>query len=169
MKKKVYLFDTDIASAFFDVRSGSHQKALAFVQSASARGERIFISCIALSEIRYGLALYQTLDKSRTSEVEKSLRAFRGIRDIEKGTSAHYAGIRAGLMRKYCPTDVKGLYKTVRPESLIDKTTSEKLGIQENDLWLASIAVQHRMTLVSQDKMNRIKDVCPSLKWVTWK
>lgn len=169
MKMNIYLLDTDIASAFFDKGDENHKKAYTFVENAAKSGDHIYVPCIAIAEIRYGLALYANLDKVRSKEVDKSLKAYTQITDIGKATAPHYANIRAELMKMFAKTKTNGLIKKVRPETLIDKTTSLHLGIQENDLWLASIAVQYKMILVSEDKMTHIKKAYPSLLWVKWK
>ncbi len=56
-----------------------------------------------------------------------------------------------------------------RPERLIDKTSGATLGIQENDLWIAAIAVEYNMRLVSDDKMKHIQEAWPTLKVIPWK
>jgi predicted nucleic acid-binding protein len=166
---KIYLLDTEFASAFFDKGDKDHQKAFSFVQNAAERGDHIYLSCISHGEIRYGLALYPNLDQSRSAEVEKSLKAFSTVKYVQTATSPHYASIRTALMHRFCPRNNRGKYKKKRPETLVDPTTAQTLGIQENDLWIASIAEEHQMELVSSDKMNCIKQVWPSLKLVKWK
>jgi len=46
--------------------------------------------------------------------------------------------------------------KEKRPEDLLDRTTSRELGIQENDLWIVSVAVQYNLRFITGDKMDRI-------------
>src|ERR1041384_5906196 len=136
----VYLLDSCIASAYFDKRDKDHQKAATFVNNAVRAKDYIYISCIAVAEIRYGLALYPNLVERHIKEVEQSLAAYKKRKDMNHDTAPYYASIRSDLMKKYCKKRADGMFKRTRPESLIDKTTSQILGIQENDLWLASVA-----------------------------
>ena len=40
-------------------------------------------------------------------------------------------------------------------EDIIDRTTGKELGIQENDLWILSVAVQYNLVFVTNDRMIR--------------
>jgi tRNA(fMet)-specific endonuclease VapC len=99
------------------------------------------------------------------------MQAYRSIREIKKPTTDPYASIRAALFKKYAPTDSKNRVRSVRPEQLVDRTTALSLGIQENDLWIAAIAIEYHMILVTEDKMARIQEVAPPplLTVVKWK
>lgn len=97
------------------------------------------------------------------------MRVYKNIRDIDKDTTEHYASIRAELFRRYAPRNAKNRAKQVRPERLMDKTTGQFLGIQENDLWIAAIAAEYKMVLVTDDRMARIQEVAPNLSIVPWK
>ena len=166
---EVYLFDTNIASALFDKRNAEHSKALAFVQKAANAGDVVYISRIVEAEIEYGLALHTNLDTSRCQATRNAIKAFTMVKDIGKESVPHYATIRASLFRTFASQDAKGKIKKSNPEALVDKTTARELGIQENDLWMVAIAVEYNMTLVSEDKMRRLKQVYPALKFETWR
>ena len=74
--------------------------------------------------------------------------------------------IRAGVFEKYAP-NVKRR-RGLRPEQLIDPVTSQELGIQENDLWIAAQALEYNLVWVTNDKMERIRDVCEELQIENW-
>lgn len=166
---KVYLLDTNAASALWDVGDEHHNEALRFVQNAAAAGSFIFVSRVVIAEIEYGFKLYTKSDPTRRSQTDAAMRAFLNIREIGKGTTEHYSNIRTELFKRYAPRDSKNKVRNVRPERLVDKTTAVELGIQENDLWMAAIAVEYNMTFVSDDKMSHIKEVWPALDLVKWK
>ena len=166
---KVYLLDTNIASALWDEGDEHHDDALEFAQNAAASGDVIYVSRITIAEIEYGYELYTSKDPDRRRKAEANMRAFTLIKDIDKGTTEHYAKIRAELYRLKAPRKPSGQIKNVRPERLIDKTTGAELGIQENDLWIAAIAVEYNMLLVSDDRMRHIQEACPKLKIIKWK
>ena len=76
---------------------------------------------------------------------------------IDKHSANTYGELRARLFEKYAPNNKKR--KGLRPEQLIDPVTSLELGIQENDLWIAAQAISRNLTLVTNDAMNRIRDI----------
>jgi predicted nucleic acid-binding protein len=79
---------------------------------------------------------------------------------IDKWTSENYAQIRALLFDKYGTRTKRQTIRQKRPEALVDGTTSRELGIQENDLWIAAIAVRYNCFFVTTDvRMRRIMDI----------
>lgn len=97
------------------------------------------------------------------------MKAFTSVKEIGRDTTEPYSDIRAALFRTFAPRDAKDRIKNVRPETLVDKTTARLLGIQENDLWIAAIAVQYNLFLVSGDRMSRIPEVWSGLRLVRWR
>ncbi len=166
---KAYLLDTNIASALWDQGDKHHLDALKFVTDAAANGDLVYVSRVTIAEIEYGYKLHLSADPARRAKAEAAMRAYKAIREIDKGTTEHYANIRAELFRRFAPRDAKSRIRRVRPEQLVDKTTGLELGIQENDLWIAAIAVEYNMILVTDDRMARIQDVAPGLSVVKWK
>jgi tRNA(fMet)-specific endonuclease VapC len=166
---RVYLLDTNAASALWDVGDAHHADALRFVQNAASAGDVIYVSRIVIAEIEYGFKLYTSADPTRRSQADAAMRAFTSIREVRRGTTEHYSNIRAALFQTYAPRDSKNKVRNVRPEQLIDKTTALLLGIQESDLWMAAIAVEYNMIFVSDDKLTHIQAAWPSLKVVKWK
>jgi tRNA(fMet)-specific endonuclease VapC len=164
---KVYLLDTNFTSALWDGLNPHHETARTFL---SGLGDSIiYISRLVEAEILYGHKVHESSDPARRKQIEETMRAFPLVREIDQHTTNPYSDIRAALFKQFAPRDKKGKLKKLRPESLVDNTTSKELEIQENDLWMASIAVQHKMFLVTEDKMKRIKEVWPALELVTWK
>ncbi|MCH7920211.1 MAG: hypothetical protein IIC50_19795 [Planctomycetes bacterium] len=73
--------------------------------------------------------------------------------------------LRAALFDKYAP---KKNRKGLRPEQLIDPVTSKGLGVQENDIWIASQALEHNLVLVTNDQMNHLREVASDLRVENW-
>ena len=63
------------------------------------------------------------------------------ILPISRHTAEPYGQIRSALFAQYSPRDSRGRIQKKWPEDLVDLTTSKALGIQENDLWIVSVAV----------------------------
>ena len=124
------------------------------------------ISAIALGEIEFGLQVAQ----AETPDQEP-LRAFIHtnlpmVLNVTKSTRIYYGSLRAGVFEKHAPTVKRR--RGLRPEQLIDPVTSQELGIQENDLWIAAQALEYNLVLVTNDKMERIRDVCAELQIENW-
>ncbi len=72
------------------------------------------------------------------------------VYDVDSETSRIYAKLKAQIMNKFAPKDKNKRRKT--------KVTD--LGVGENDLWIASIAIQNNLTIVSADgDFKRIREV----------
>lgn len=164
-----YLSDSNFASALFVTKRTDHPKALAFAQKIRAVGGRIFISRVAIAEIQYGIAVNPTLDALVKKQMEVGIKAFQ-VKEIGEHTTPEYAQIRAELFIQKAPRHGSGkIRRGLRPESFTAlMPTALELGIQENDLWMAAMAVERKMKLISGDKMNQLKSVFPSLDLENW-
>ena len=98
----------------------------------------VFVSAIVLGELYYG-AYY-------SDRVSENLNRLRSLREdanlllVDDETATFYGAIKAQLRKKGKP-------------------------IPENDLWIAALAMQHDLTLVSRDQhFARIDE----LNWVQW-
>jgi len=92
------------------------------------------------------------------------------ILQIEKGDARfQYAKLRAKLFQLYAPRDAKGRAVTNYVSEWVDPTNDKKLGVQENDVWVAALALAHNLTLVTADKMDHIKAAAgPDLNHENW-
>jgi predicted nucleic acid-binding protein len=164
-----YLGDTNFASSLFVTSRKEHLKADAFLQKVKASKGRIFLSRIALAEVEFGFELNPNIPITVKQQMTVGISAYQ-ILDIGKHTVTPYAQIRAALFDQKCPKNKKNQIKTnLRPEFFTAVSpTAYELGIQENDLWMAAIAVERNMTLVTQDKMNQLKSVFPTLQLEDW-
>lgn len=156
-----YLLDTNIASWLLDAQHKRHSDVLNFVSNAGG-DSHIYISRITIAEIQYGYKIHSNVDLVRKQAIEQRLRLFQA-REIDRHTTEPYSDIRASLFQQCASKDKKGKVSGKRPEELVDRTTGKELGIQENDLWIAAIAVQYNLVLVTQDKMKNIRRVIQKL------
>lgn len=84
----------------------------------------IFVPVIAISELYYG-AQYSEKKQLNLSRIDEFANA-NVILECNQTTASLYGQIKAGLKRKGRP-------------------------IPENDLWIASLAIQHNLTLITRD------------------
>jgi tRNA(fMet)-specific endonuclease VapC len=88
------------------------------------------------------------------------------VLDVTKATRISYGALRASVFEKYAPNARRR--SGLRPEQLIDPATSQELGIQENDLWIAAQAMEYNLVFVTNDKMERIREVRADLQIENW-
>lgn len=147
-----YLLDTNAASALWNVRDENHHKIKGFIDGIG--NSLVFISVIAISEVEYGLKRQNTkISELTKAHIRDEMSKFPEVLSINKHTSDPYSDLRAKLFDKYSEKNRKW------PEDLIDRTTAKKLGVQENDIWLASQAIQYNLILISSDRMKRINEI----------
>lgn len=144
-----YLLDTNIIAYWFDAHCEQHSRVLAHVNALPAKSPLV-VSAITLGEIEYG---HRVESESTYTPVQVKFNDFVKkqcpmILDIRKSTTVDYGRLRALLFAQY------GRKKGGRrwPEQIIEPSTGLSLGIQENDLWIAAQAIEHRLVLVSADK-----------------
>lgn len=154
---EVYLLDTNIASAAWNVRHSAHTVVIDKLRQLGLA--RIFISCVTIAEIEFGLQVTPQIDADKQRIVRSNMDSYEPLR-IDKHTAKEYARIRASLFRQFWPKSRSLKFRYI--EDLVDEVTGKSLGIQENDLWIVSVAVQYNCILVTGDRasgMQRIVDV----------
>jgi tRNA(fMet)-specific endonuclease VapC len=146
---KGYLLDTNV---IFRWQSG-HATILTKIASLPVNAP-LRVSVITLGEIRFGYAKNPATDQNKRDEFERWLKeTFPNPLPLTQDTTQYYGDIRAQLFRQYPPCGRKENH----PEMCYDKITAKELAIDENDLWVASQALEHNLVLVSNDRMKRIR------------
>ena len=165
--KRGYLLDTNIIAYWFDADSVHHLPVVQHVNDLPADSP-LAVSSITLGEIEFG---HQAESEGNYTPVQAEFNDFVKkqcpmILDIRRPTVSDYGRLRARLLGKY------GGKKGRRCrwiEQMIEPATGLSLGIQENDLWIAAQAIEHRLVLVSADRhMNRIHEVANDLVFEDW-
>lgn len=118
----------------------------------------IFICPVTLAEIEYGLQTSPNIDNMRQQEVRSRMRQYP-VLPIDRHTVYEYARIRAALFRQFSPKDRRGRLEKKYVEDLKETTTGRELEIQENDLWIVSVAVQHDLLFITSDAASGMRRV----------
>ena len=143
-----YLLDTSVATIAWD---GLHKEHSQIRSRLAAFGDDpIYVCAISIGEKEYGLHVYLHIDAARSQAVRAAWRQYQ-ILSIDHHTAEVYGHLRGALFRLYATPTSRGRVKEKRPENLLDKTTGRELGIQENDLWIISVAVQYDLHLITRD------------------
>ena len=160
-----YLLDTNIVAYWFDERRSEHQRVVQHIQELPD-ATPLMISAITLGEVEYGLQVARS-DTLKQEAYRAFINTYLPMAlNITKATRIYYGSLRASIFEKYAPNERRR--RGLRPEQLIDPVTSRELGIQENDLWIAAQALEYNLVLVTNDKMDRIRDVCEDLQVENW-
>ncbi len=132
-----------------------------------ARRYKGFLCPINVGEVEYGLLVAPYEKPEEHKLAGDLLAAFDSsdlLLDIDTNLARdYYADLRARLFN-HCAPRIKRERKNYnkRVEEWKDPTTSRELKIQENDLWLAAVAMAHNLILVTRDNMDAIKKVAGS-------
>lgn len=143
-----YLLDTSVATIAWDGLHNEHSQIRG--RLAALGDDSIFVCAISIGEKEYGLRVYTHIDATRSRAVRDAWRQYQ-ILSIDHHTAEIYGQLRGTLFRLYATKKSRDRIKEKRPEDLLDKTSGRELGIQENDLWIVSVAVQYDLRLITRD------------------
>jgi tRNA(fMet)-specific endonuclease VapC len=153
---RTFLLDTCIWSYWFDVKKEQHAKVRTHLHKLPFHSI-LGISIITWGEIAYG----HKVESPKETPIQAQYLQFvlsKGPKTFfvdDTHTARMYGDLRA-LLFKYIPKKKRA---GLRPEQVVDPVTSLELGIQENDLWIAAQAMVRNLTLVTNEKLYRIREV----------
>ncbi|MFC1972125.1 type II toxin-antitoxin system VapC family toxin [Chloroflexota bacterium] len=154
--KEGYLLDTNIASLAFDAGRNRHTEIR---ERLGKLGEAaIFICPVSVGEVEYGLKVAYPGDKTRQEAVREALGHYETLL-MDRHTAESYSTIRAELFNKYGVKRASGKFKTKFVEELVDPTNGREMGIQENDLWITSVALQYNLVFITNDHAEGMKRI----------
>ena len=160
-----YLLDTNIFGYLLNTSCPEHTIVHKKYQQLPS-DTPLRTSLVVLGEVTYGFHVAPHKNKTYPKAVLDFIRnEFPSPLSIRPSTTQIYGQLRAALFEKYAP---KKRQKGLRPEQLIDPVTAESLGIQENDLWIVSQALERNLVLVTNDKMNHLCSIASDLKVENW-
>ena len=112
------------------------------------RNEGVAINVIVQGELLF-MAENSDLKTENRLRVQSFLERF-DLYPISPEISDIYAQLKAQLLETFGPND-----KATRR-----RTRIQSIGFDDNDLWIAATAIQHRLILVSKDRdFNRIQQI----------
>jgi len=170
-----YLLDTCMLPYLFDDTPPDKADAqtLRFRARLSAvRDATLLICAVTLGEVEFGLRVAPLSDEGKQQKVRDALARFKVVVPLTRDTACPcYAQMKADVFRKYAPASKKNKKRAqLLIDELADPTSGKELTIQENDIWVACIALQYDFVLVSADgDMQRIQSVCSApLRLENW-
>jgi tRNA(fMet)-specific endonuclease VapC len=160
-----YLLDTNMLGYLVSVSNGSteakEQRVAAVLEKVKQSSRRLFISSITVGECEYGLLVAPKADKEKQDVARAVLASFPEAMVLAVDNNVakrYYCALRAALFSTYAPKGRRGTARTNYIAEWTDPTTQKELGVDENDVWIASVAMAYNLTLVSDDQMRHIRD-----------
>jgi len=145
-----YLLDTSVVLAARYEGSANHELVTQWIES---HGENpVFVSVVTRGELEFGDECFRIKHRSESPLPSDELTADYEVLLVSDDAAEAYGKLRAIIFAERAPTLFA---KSVRGRSmadLVDEITDRKLSIQENDLWLVSVAMAHNLIFVTVDK-----------------
>jgi tRNA(fMet)-specific endonuclease VapC len=145
-----FLFDTNVVRRWYakNASTETHVRGL-----KSTTPLHIYVSCVTMGEIEFGHLSPAATDQAKQAHFRRWIRETFEIPQlpVTDGSAIEYAKFRRRLFSKFTK---KGKYPELREDKL-----GEKIGIDENDLWLVAQACERNLTFVTHDKMEKIVEV----------
>lgn len=140
---KKYLLDTNHCCNILNPRD------LALRQKLSQVPDRLLSTCVIVAGEMVFMGENSEYSSENLPKIKSLLQSLH-IYPIDSKVAENYGQIKSKLIKKYGPKE-----KNKRRHFKI-----KQLGISDNDLWIASVAIANNLILVSQDAdFDRIKEV----------
>jgi tRNA(fMet)-specific endonuclease VapC len=142
----MYLLDTNVCIRLMNGNANMQQRIVRLKENT------ININVTVAGELLYG-AYKSSRIAENLDTVYTLLDSVNEIYYVDTDTMAIYGRLKAKLVERFGPTD-KNKLRNFKIESL---------GLGDNDLWIASVAIQHSLILITADidiiKLNGIEDL----------
>jgi tRNA(fMet)-specific endonuclease VapC len=125
------------------------------------RDTQILACAITLGEVESGWLMTKNTHPQRRS-VDALLvnqRFLPKAIPVTSSTRIYYAKIIGAIWALFTPA----------PGQDTERYLVTQHGVDINDIWIASVAWEHGLTLVTEDKMECIRKAAPALKFDCWK
>ena len=119
----------------------------------------IWVCPIVLGEVECGLRITNSTDDQRRAACRKFIeeQALDFVREINVTTRESYADIMERIWQKHPPA----IGRDTQPHL-------SGLGVDVNDVWIAAVALEHGLILLTNDHMVTLRDCVPDLKVENW-
>lgn len=143
------LLDTNFVSVLFDSRRPNFDAVQARAQ-AFADSDLVYLSAVALAELRYGMEAAQRAGKDiRIIRHTLGQAAHYPLAEVGRHTAESYGDVKARLAAHY-------LDLSRQPprwiENWQDRASSQMLQVDENDLWIVAQAIERDYLLLTCDR-----------------
>lgn len=119
----------------------------------------VWVCPISLAEIECGLRITNTTDAQRRAACRRFIEdnALDFVHRIETTTRDSYAEIMERIWRAHPPAMGTDTQKHL-----------SAVGVDVNDVWIAAVALEHGLILLTKDRMETIRNCVPDLRVENW-
>ncbi len=150
-----YLLDTNHVSAWEE----RNERFMARLRTVPPENV-IWVCPITLGELEWGLRITQSTDQHRRqiarAFINREVLSF--VQDVTLHTRESYALIMERIFQKHPPA--KAGIKT--------QAHLSQLSVDVNDVWIAAVALEHGLMLLTEDEMRCIRECVPELRVDNW-
>jgi tRNA(fMet)-specific endonuclease VapC len=145
-----YLFDTSALSAYLNPRHPYHARAVSAIDALPSAASKT-IAVPTLAEIDFGIRCAEQAGSPYLAELRERLRTVREYTclEISPHTAEEYAALKAKLAARVLKKSDGKPPRWI--EDWVDRGSGKKLQIDENDLWIAAVAKERDLTVVTGD------------------
>jgi tRNA(fMet)-specific endonuclease VapC len=152
---KGYLLDTNHVTAW-EKQATTFMEALSKIPDESV----LRVCAITVGEIEAGHRINPTTNQARRDEfnafVVRELHPY--TIPLTLTTRIRYGEIMDRLWKKYRPPEGR------RTELHL----ASSVGIDINDVWIVAVAWEHNLTLLTTDRMEKIRELVPEVQFENW-
>ncbi len=153
----VYLLDTCIWSYWWNADAPEHDSVVHHADGLNS-DSFLSISVVTFGEIDFGWQWMNRAEDASALAYRRFIEAKSPkVFEVDRHTAAEYGRLKASLCDRYMPGQERNHACKLR--QLVDPITSERLGVDENDLWIAAQAIVKNLVLITNDKLTRIREV----------
>jgi predicted nucleic acid-binding protein len=161
---KDYLIDTNILGYFAELRAGVDNENTKLIKQhlndETKSIKKIFLCPISIGEVKYGLRVGPYKKVEHCESINKILLAFPCLEIDRNIAYEKYSELRSKLFNKFAPKSKKNnKAEKKRISEWFNPIKDKDLQVDENDVWIAAVAMTYNLILVSHDKMNAIKKI----------
>ncbi|WP_331375623.1 type II toxin-antitoxin system VapC family toxin [Sinorhizobium chiapasense] len=159
-----YLLDTSVLIALVDPNHVLHGAATKAVGGMSANDLQ-FVSAVSIGEIRTGVATVQRIHGRTPVHSTQVLSAAqsRPLLTVNTQVAMVYGDLKAAMVGRFMPKSSKNK-PPAHLQDWIDHATGNRLGINENDLWVCAQGFERDLHIVTCDAdFLRVQEAEPRL------
>lgn len=107
------------------------------------------------------------MNREKQRQVRERMAAYKVF-----GTNHHtgriYGEIKTVLMDRFAPRNSDGSFRNrkVDLDDLVEPITGKELGIQENDLWIVSLAKQYNVVFITNDQLEGMRRIVDAADYI---
>ena len=120
----------------------------------------LWVCPISIGEVEWGLCSTSTTNQARRDACRRFLatEVLQFVWEMRATTGVVYGDVMRRIWEKHKPAS--GRVET--------QAHLSSLGVDVNDVWIAAVAIEHGLTLLTSDRLDTLRECVPELKVDNW-